>query len=470
MAYSGGTGEPNNPYLISTPADWQMLCTTSADANGKSFLLTSDMYMLGNSAGDIGMYGQPFTGTFDGGGHWLTWLQYTSDHSYSGPFGWVGVGGVVKNLNIGAVSVSSSGSGGMYTGGLVGYNQGTIRNCSVSGATLSPGYPYMTGGLVGGNSGLIVDCSFTGDTTINGWYGGGLAGYNWGTILYSKASGNIIVNAGHGGGVLVGENAGAIRNCFSAGSINSYGGNCLSTAGGLAANNSGSISGSCSTAEVHARGTYKYDAWAGGLVGANWLGGLIYSSYAGGNVYAHTATYGTSTAIAGGLVAMSGPTLVHSYSTGTVTGYHTGYQYLGGLVGKPWSGTTVTVDDCFWDVNSSGRATSPGGTGLTTAQMKTYSTFASAGWDMTNETANDVNDIWRMNAGDYPRLAWQAAIQGDFTGSTNINAYDVAYFADRWLRASCPNAPWCDQTDMDHSGLVEFRDFALFARHWANSL
>jgi hypothetical protein len=472
-AYSGGTGEPNDPYLISTPADWQMLCNTPADANGKCFLLTNSIYMLGNSAGDIGSSGQPFTGTFDGGGNWLTWLQYTSTNFYSGPFGWVGAGGVVKNLNLSAVSVSSTAPCGMYAGGLVGYNQGTIRNCSISGATLSPGYPSYTGGLVGGNNGLIVDCSFTGDLTINGGgYGGGLVGYNWGTILYSRADGNITANVGQAGGVLAGGNPGTIRNCCSTGSVHTYGGGCISTAGGLVGSNSGRIGSSFSAAEAHAHGTYKYDAWAGGLVGSNWLGALIYDSYASGSAHSYTAFYATSTAIAGGLVGYSGPTVSHSYSTGTATAGSAAIQYVGGLVGRPWSGASMAVDDCFWDVNLSGRATSPGGTGLTTAQMKTYSTFASAGWDFTDETANDANDIWRMSTGggDYPRLAWQTASPGDFTGSAGVTAVDAGYLADRWLRASCPNAPWCDATDMDHSGLVDFRDFALFAQHWAGSL
>ena len=38
----------------------------------------------------------------------------------------------------------------------------------------------------------------------------------------------------------------------------------------------------------------------------------------------------------------------------------------------------------FWDIQTSGQTTSAGGTGMTTAQMKTLSTFTSAGWDFVS--------------------------------------------------------------------------------------
>jgi hypothetical protein len=471
-AYSGGTGEPNSPYLISTPADWLLLCNTPADANGKSFLLTTDMYMLGNSAGDIGSFGQPFTGTFDGGGHTLSWLQFTGTHMYSGPFGWIGGGGVVKNLNLSNVSVTSTGSNGYYAGGLVGYNQGTVRNCSVSGATLSPGYPGNTAGLVGGNSGLVIDCSFTGNMTLSGLGGNaaGLVAYNWGTILYSRAQGNITASVASGG-VLVGDSSGVIRNCYSTGSMTNYGNVCGGEAGGLIGVNAGKISSSYSTADAHAWGTSKYDTWAGGLVGTNCLGCTISDSYATGNAYGHV-TGSTAKAIVGGFVGVCGTGIVHCYSTGTARAIGSflspSQKVLGGFAGQD-SGTAA---DCFWDVNSSGQPTSAAGTGITTVQMKTYSTFASAGWDFTDETANDVNDIWLKftNGADYPRLAWQTAGNGNFVSPGSVGPEDMAYMADRWLRSSCPNAPWCDATDMDHSGRVDFRDFALFSRHLAGSM
>jgi hypothetical protein len=56
-----------------------------------------------------------------------------------------------------------------------------------------------------------------------------------------------------------------------------------------------------------------------------------------------------------------------------------------------------TVTSCYWDVQSSGVATSNGGTGLTTAQMMQQSSFT--GWNFAT--------TWTMPPADYPRLAWE---------------------------------------------------------------
>jgi len=67
------------------------------------------------------------------------------------------------------------------------------------------------------------------------------------------------------------------------------------------------------------------------------------------------------------------------------------------------------VTACFWDIQTSGQATSVGGTGKTTAEMQTASTFLEAGWDFVGETENGTEDIWWINEGkDYPRLWWEA--------------------------------------------------------------
>ena len=82
------------------------------------------------------------------------------------------------------------------------------------------------------------------------------------------------------------------------------------------------------------------------------------------------------------------------YSTGAVNGT---VSYPGGLIGFEYYGT---VTGSFWDMLTSGQTSSAGGTGRTTAQMKTQSTFSSAGWDFIN--------IWSILEGlDYPRLRWE---------------------------------------------------------------
>ena len=69
-------------------------------------------------------------------------------------------------------------------------------------------------------------------------------------------------------------------------------------------------------------------------------------------------------------------TVDDSYSTGVVTGN----ADVGGLIGER-TGAPAVVSNCFWDTETSGTAVSDGGTGKTTAEMKTKSTFTDAGWD-----------------------------------------------------------------------------------------
>jgi parallel beta-helix repeat protein len=83
---------------------------------------------------------------------------------------------------------------------------------------------------------------------------------------------------------------------------------------------------------------------------------------------------------------------------------------VGGLVGSDTiGGDTGTTTNSFWDKQTSGRTTSAGGTGKTTAAMMTESTFTSAGWDFEGETANGTDDIWTICSfgGNYPRLWWE---------------------------------------------------------------
>lgn len=92
--------------------------------------------------------------------------------------------------------------------------------------------------------------------------------------------------------------------------------------------------------------------------------------------------------ISGGFCAsVAGGGMANCYSTGTVTGV----DYKGGLIGYAMSSPSVT--SCYWDTQTSGMSTSALGTGKTTAQMKTQSTFT--GWDF--------NNVWRMEG--YPVLS-----------------------------------------------------------------
>jgi len=56
-------------------------------------------------------------------------------------------------------------------------------------------------------------------------------------------------------------------------------------------------------------------------------------------------------------------------------------------------------------MQTSGKTAIAVGTGKTTTQMKTCSTFTSAGWVFDIETTNGTDDIWWIQEGhDYQRL------------------------------------------------------------------
>jgi hypothetical protein len=131
----------------------------------------------------------------------------------------------------------------------------------------------------------------------------------------------------------------------------------------------------------------------GGLAGANM--GLVSRCYA-------TGALSCIGSCVGGLLGFNRGSANQCYSTVIICGY----SEVGGLVG----GIGEYVTNCFWNIETSGQVTrtGTGGTGKTTAEMQTATTFLDAGWDFVGETANGTDDIWWILEGqDYPRLCWE---------------------------------------------------------------
>jgi hypothetical protein len=84
-----------------------------------------------------------------------------------------------------------------------------------------------------------------------------------------------------------------------------------------------------------------------------------------------------------------------------------GESDIGGLVGY----NKGTVSNCLWDTQASGQVSSDGGTGKTTAQMKSIATFSGAGWNVITVATPGEPDsfyIWNIvNGVTYPFLSWQ---------------------------------------------------------------
>ncbi len=136
FAYSGGTGEPNDPYQISSVADMQQLSNSSSDWN-KNFIMTADVNLAFTFFMSIS-YNAPFTGIFDGNNHTISNLRV--------PLFVYIRNGQVRNLGIVQTAVNEH-----YAAGLVFLNEGgTIINCYASGTINGSDY---AGGIVGNNIG-----------------------------------------------------------------------------------------------------------------------------------------------------------------------------------------------------------------------------------------------------------------------------------------------------------------------------
>jgi hypothetical protein len=232
---------------------------------------------------------------------------------------------------------------------------GVIQNVGVVNATVSGS--NRVGGLVGDNAGTVSNSYSSSD--VNGSFGiGGLVGCNAGVVSNSYSTGTVTGEWVVGG--LVGCAWGSVSNSYSTGSVIGI----KFKVGGLVGFNFGNVSNSYATGSVSGS-----DEYVGGLVGDNYHG-----------------------------------TVSNCYATGSVTGE----DGVGGLVGRKGG----TVNNSFWDTETSGQATSNGGTGKTNREMQEAATFSGANWDITNVVDSGMRNhsyIWNIVDGQtYPFLSWQS--------------------------------------------------------------
>jgi hypothetical protein len=305
-----------------------------------------------------------FTGTFDGQGHEVRDLFiYRPGRDKVGLFGHVGEGGVVKNVAV----VNANVTGDSNVGGLVGWNDGTVKEKSYYTGSVTGNNEHI-GGLVGRNQGTVSSSNFTGTVKGNnnnkvgglvgynkggsvtnshaigsvngGLYVGGLVGYNeGGSVKDSHFSGNVTGSENVGG--LVGRNQDTVSNSYSTGSVsgNDY-------IGGLVGWNDGTVS-----KVNNSTGNVNGEDCVGGLVGYNhngtvdnshssanvtgnkYVGGLVGENQGTVNEKCYFTGSVTGEERVGGLVGYNNlGDVSKSYSTGSVTGL-SGSTYIGGLVG-----------------------------------------------------------------------------------------------------------------------------------------
>ena len=228
-AARGYTIESDGSYTV-TSADGLMNIAELVNG-GKSNInitLDTDIDLTGKDWTPIGTdYDNSYKGTFDGGGHTITGLTFTTNDEYAGLFGWLNRAGTVKNVVMEGVQITSNQIYGGSIGGVVGYSWGTIENCSVSGSVSGTVY---VGGVVGAQiGGSITGCSSS--ATVKGTVDvGGVAGQtnSSATLTACYATGNVIIEMDPkkniAGGGLVGMNAGSsLLACYATGNVTSTG-------------------------------------------------------------------------------------------------------------------------------------------------------------------------------------------------------------------------------------------------------
>jgi hypothetical protein len=218
----------------------------------------------------------------------------------------------------------------------------------------------------------------------------------------------------------------------------------------------GTLSSCCSE-----DGTVFGDKFVGGLVGWSNVGTIE-------NCYSTTDVNGTCSL--GGLVGKGYEAINNSYSAGDVA---SDANKTGGFAGY----SEGNISHSFWDTQTSGQSDgvgqSGGGTadviGKTTLQMRSSSTFISAGWDFKDESTNGTDDIWKIAHGvAYPTLV-DKGVAGNFAGPNRVDLKDYAVLMAAWKSVSGDDHwnPLCDIAPISNpDGKVDEKDLAVFVSNY----
>lgn len=300
----------------------------------------------------IGTSPNSFTGNFEGKGYKIKGLTVNRPlEDQVGLFGYVfatfGAGGSIKNVILENCNIT----GKRFTGALIGLDTGygdIVENCRSSGSiTGTTGIGGLAGYMRCTNDKCSSSCSVS-SVGANRQIGG-LFGFLQAITTKGTASGNVNApNSDQVGGFVGNISDDSVSRSYATGNVIGF-----DYVGGFAGLSSGLSA------------PYLPDCYARGDV--------------------------TGNDRVGGFIGSNNDPLDNCYSTGTVIGN----TNVGGFCGD--NGDVIT--DSFWDTETSGQAASDGGTGKTTAQMKSVQTIQAAGWA--------VSTIWSITPGcnnDYPCL------------------------------------------------------------------
>ncbi len=393
-SFGGGSGEPNDPYLIFTAHHLHEIIQSECTWD-KHIALMSDIDV--NISGISFVSFQEFNGVFEGNDFFV----FNSKRQPFAPPLFESINHLAQVNNLTLIN---------FNGSLTSENYGQINHCTVVNGNDG------TGIIAGTNYGTIHDCMTAGETA-----GAGLVGINHGGLITDSVSLCRVSEQGsHAAGGLVEVNTygGIIRDCYATGYVTGS-----SRVGGLVGHNTKNsiIEKSFSTGRVYSEGNS-----VGGLVGQNDFEAHIKDCYATGIV--------TGNGGVGGLVGKNtNRTTFYPYEIGTIercysTGQVTGTIYTGGLVGR---GDPMTTKWSFWDIQSSGQTISDGGMGRTSSEMHSANTYMT--WGCTPEACWIINENYNT-----PPLFTYQQIPGELI-TTGPFGNDCSTTGD-------PNNPFCIYT------------------------
>ncbi len=187
---------------------------------GKDIAMPTEMMfdLDGDEINDSNWDPQRCWAIIDGNGYSITGLviKSTVTDSIMGFVSSLDEGGVIKNLRLLDAEMSLV---GINCGILVGYNNGTIENCGVSGSLYVEG--NNVAGIAGTNSGTIIACYNDANITATVGILGGIVGQNAseGTITACYNTGEISSNSSSVGGIVGALYSGSIISCYNAGTV-----------------------------------------------------------------------------------------------------------------------------------------------------------------------------------------------------------------------------------------------------------
>ena len=173
VTFAGGNGTSASPYLIEDADQLKLMnklvSTNDSSAATASYKLIADIDLNGDSWTPVGGAKETFNGNFDGDGHSITNFKIiNSPHDfYTGFFTIIGATAEICNLRLANFTVEDkTGRPVNWVGGIVGKNDGMIRNCMVQSASILAAAPpegqnvtgNIAGGIAGFNSNTITNC------------------------------------------------------------------------------------------------------------------------------------------------------------------------------------------------------------------------------------------------------------------------------------------------------------------------